>query len=104
MLFKCCVAVARLTPPEELEWRAAMDATALLALAYGTAVLLAGVALAVVWALEAIVLVEVGRRLKHQVAAAGAVGLALLAALHALSFEARPDALVPREWWPTHLE
>jgi uncharacterized membrane protein len=88
------LAVARLTPAEELEWRAAMDATALLALAYGTAVLLAGVALPVAWALEAIVLVEVGRRLEHQVAAAGAVGLMLLAALHALSFEARPDALV----------
>jgi len=87
-------AVARLTPAEEADWRAAMDATALLAVAYGTAILLAGVALAGAWALEALVLVELGRRLEHQVAAAGALGLALLVALHALSFEARPDALV----------
>jgi uncharacterized membrane protein len=87
-------AVARLTPVDEADWRAAMDATALLAVAYGTAILLEGVALACVWALEAIVLAEVGRRLRHQVAAAAAVGLTVLAAVHALSFEARPDALV----------
>jgi uncharacterized membrane protein len=86
--------VARLTPAAEIDWRAAMDATAVLAIAYGTAILLSGVALTAAWALEAIVLVELGRRLEHQVAAAGAVGLILLAALHTLSFEARPDALV----------
>lgn len=86
--------VARLTPEGEIDWRAAMDATALLALAYGTAVLLEGVALPCAWALEAIVLVELGRRLEHQVAAVGAVGFILLAALHALFFEARPDALI----------
>jgi uncharacterized membrane protein len=87
-------AVARLTPKDELDWRAAMDATALLAVAYGTAVLFEGVALAGAWAVEGVVLVELGRRLRHQVAAAAAIGFILLAALHALSFEARPDALV----------
>jgi uncharacterized membrane protein len=86
--------VARLTPKDEFDWRAAMDATALLAVAYGTAVLLEGVALSGAWAVEAVVLVELGRRLKHQVAAAAALGFVLLAALHAVLFEARPDALV----------
>lgn len=86
--------VARLTPSEEVEWRAAADATALAAVAYGTAVLLEGVALAGAWAAEAAVLAAIGRRLGHRVAAAGTLGFLLLAALHTLSFEAPPDALV----------
>jgi uncharacterized membrane protein len=86
--------VARLTPAEEVEWQAAMDATALAAIAYGTAVLLGGPWLAVAWAGEAALVAEVGNRFGHRVSAAGAFGFLLLAALHALSFEARPDALV----------
>jgi uncharacterized membrane protein len=86
--------VARLTPAKELEWRAAADATALAAVAYGTAVVLDGVALAGAWALEAMVLVELGRRLGHRVAAAGGLGFLLLVAIHALAFEARPSSLV----------
>ena len=86
--------VARLTPPAELEWRTAADATALAAVAYGTAVLLDGVALAGAWAFEALVLVELGRRLGHRVAAAGGLGFLLLATLHALAVEARPSVLV----------
>jgi uncharacterized membrane protein len=86
--------IARLTPAKEIEWRGAADATALAALAYGTADLLHGVALAGAWALEAAVLVEVGRRLGHRVAAAGALGFLLLAGLHVLTFEAPPSALV----------
>jgi hypothetical protein len=85
--------VARLTPAKEIEWQTAADATALAAVAYGTAVLFQGVALAGAWALEAAVLVEAGRRLGHRVASAGALGFLLLTALHALSFEAPPAAL-----------
>jgi uncharacterized membrane protein len=87
-------AVARLTPRAETDWRAATDATALLAVAYATAVPLAGVWLVCAWAVEGALLVEAGRRLRHPVAAVGALGFLLLAALHTLSFEARPDALV----------
>lgn len=86
--------VARITPSEEVEWRAATDATALAAVAYGTVVLLDGVALAAVWAAEAALLAEAGKRFGHRISAAGAFGFLLLAALHALCFEARPDALV----------
>jgi uncharacterized membrane protein len=86
--------VARITPAEEVEWRAATDATALAAVAYGTTVLLNGPALAGAWAAEAALLAEAGRRFSHRVSAAGVFGLLLLAALHALAFEARPDALV----------
>jgi uncharacterized membrane protein len=86
--------VARITPAEEVEWRAATDATALAAVAYGTVVLLDGVWLAAAWAAEAALLAEAGKRFGHRVSAAGALGFLLLAALHALSFEARPDALV----------
>jgi uncharacterized membrane protein len=86
--------VARLTPSEELEWRIALDATALAAVAYGTAAVLDGVPLALAWAAEAAVLAELGRRLNERVAAAGALGFLLLAAVHTLAFEARPDTLV----------
>jgi hypothetical protein len=86
--------VARLTPAAEVEARAAADATALVAVAYGTAVLLEGTTLAVVWAAEAAVLAELGRRLGQRVAAAGTFGFLLLAALHALVFAAPPAALV----------
>jgi uncharacterized membrane protein len=85
--------VGRLSPAKEIEWRAAADATALAAVAYGTADLLHGVALAGAWALEAAVLVEAGRYFGHRVAAAGAFGFVLLTALHALSFEAPLRAL-----------
>jgi hypothetical protein len=86
--------VARITPVEDVEWRAATDATALAAVAYGTAVLLNGPALAGAWAAEAALLAEAGRRFSHRVSAAGVFGFLLLAALGALAFEARPDALV----------
>ena len=86
--------VARVTPADEVEWQAATDATALAAVAYGTVVLLDGPALAAAWAAEAALLAEAGRRFGHRVSAAGVFGFLLLAALHALSFEARPDALV----------
>jgi uncharacterized membrane protein len=86
--------VARITPAEEVDWKAVTDATALAAVAYGTVVLLDGVWLAVAWAAEAALLAEAGKRFAHRVSAAGAFGFLLLAALHALSFEARPDALV----------
>jgi uncharacterized membrane protein len=86
--------IARITPAAEIEWRVTADATALAAVAYGTAVLLGGVALAGAWAAEAAVLAELGRRLEHRVAAAGTFGFLLLASLHTLAFEARPSALV----------
>jgi hypothetical protein len=86
--------VARLTPAAEVGARAAADATALAAVAYGTAVVLEGTTLAVVWAAEAAVLAELGRRLGQRVAAAGTFGFLLLAGLHALVFAAPPAALV----------
>jgi uncharacterized membrane protein len=86
--------VARLTPAAEVAARAAADATALAAVAYGTAVVLDGTTLALAWAAEAAVLAELGQRLRHRVAAAGTFGFLLLAALHALVFAAPPAALV----------
>jgi uncharacterized membrane protein len=56
--------------------------------------MLDGVWLAVAWAAEAALLAEAGKRFAHRVSAAGVFGFLLLAALQALSFEARPDALV----------
>ncbi|HZJ71586.1 MAG TPA: DUF2339 domain-containing protein, partial [Planctomycetota bacterium] len=66
--------VARVTPAEEVDWKAVTDATALAAVAYGTVVLLDGVWLAVAWAAEAALLAEAGKRFAHRVSAAGAFG------------------------------
>jgi hypothetical protein len=87
-------AVARLTPRDEVEWKVALDATALAAVAYGTAVVVHDVWLVVAWAVEAVVFAEIGRRLEHRVAAVGGLGFLVLAALHTLGNEAQPDALV----------
>ena len=86
--------VARLTPREELDWQAALDATAVVGVAYGTAVVVDDVWLVVAWAAEAVLLVEIGRRLGHRVAAVGALGFLVLAGLHTLAYEAEPDSLI----------
>jgi uncharacterized membrane protein len=87
-------AVARLTPRDEVEWKVALDATALAAVAYGTAVVVHDVWLVVAWVAEALVFAEIGRRLEHRVAAVGGLGFLVLAALHTLGNEAQPDALI----------
>jgi uncharacterized membrane protein len=86
--------VARLTPRDEIEWQGVLDATALAAVAYGTAVVVQDVWLVVAWAAEAVVCAEVGRRFRHRVAAVGGLGILVLGALHALADEAAPESLV----------
>ena len=87
-------AIARLTPRDEVEWKVALDATALAAVAYGTAIVVHDVWLVVAWAAEAVVFAEIGRRLEHRVAAVGGLGFLVLAALHILGIEAEPESLV----------
>jgi uncharacterized membrane protein len=86
--------VARLTPRPEVDWQAGLDATAAAAVAYGTAVVVHDVWLVVAWAAEAVILVEIGRRFGHRVAAVGGLGFLVLAGLHTLAEEAQPDSLV----------
>jgi uncharacterized membrane protein len=86
--------VARLTPRRELEWQSSLDATAMAAVAYATAVVVHDAWLVVAWASEAVVVAEIGRRFGSRIAAAGSLGLLAIAALHALGNEAKPDSLV----------
>ena len=86
--------VARLTPREELEWQASMDATAMAAVAYATAVVVDDAWLVLAWAAEAVVVAEIGRRVGSRIAAVGSLGLLAIAALHTLGNEAELDSLV----------
>jgi uncharacterized membrane protein len=86
--------VARLTPREELEWQASLDATAMAAVAYATAVVVHDAWLVLAWAGEAVVVAEIGRRFGSRIAAVGGLGFLAIAALHALGNEAKPDSLV----------
>ena len=86
--------VARLTPRQEIEWQSSLDATAMAALAYATAVVVHDAWLVLAWALEAAVVAEIGRRFGSRIAAVGSLGLLAIAALHALGNEAELDSLV----------
>jgi hypothetical protein len=86
--------VARLTPRQEIEWQSSLDATAMAAVAYATAVVVHDAWLVLAWTGEAIVVAEIGRRFGSRVAAVGSLGFLGLAGLHALGNEAKPDSLV----------
>jgi hypothetical protein len=74
--------------------RQALDVVSMIALACLTAATLDGLALVAAWAFEATALAEAGRRAGNRVASIGAFGFLVLAAAHALVFEAPPDALL----------
>jgi uncharacterized membrane protein len=86
--------VARLTPRQEIEWQSSLDATAMAAVAYATAVVVHDAWVVLAWAGEAIVVAEIGRRFGSRVAAVGSLGFLAIAGLHALGNEAKPDSLV----------
>jgi uncharacterized membrane protein len=75
-------------------WRTALDAVAIAAVAYLTALALDGPALAVALAAQAVALATIAARGRDDVALAGAGALLALALGHALAFEAPPSALV----------
>lgn len=85
---------ARFVLAERPQWRAAVDAVGLAAVAYLAAINLDGPALAATFAVEAILLAEMTRRTRDGVAAAGAAAFTGLALGHALTFEAQPQALI----------
>jgi uncharacterized membrane protein len=86
--------VARLTPRQELDWQSSLDATAMAAVAYATAVVVHDAWLVLAWAGEAVVVAEIGRRVGSRIAAVGSLGFLAIAALHALGNEAELDSLV----------
>ena len=76
------------------QWCAALDAVAMAAVAYLSAVTLDGPALAAAFAAQALALATIAARARDDVAGAGAAGFLALALGHALVFEAPPSALV----------
>ena len=86
--------VARLTPRSEIEWQSSLDATAMAAVAYATAVVVHDAWLVLAWAGEAVVVAEIGRRFGSRIAAVGSLGFLAVAGLHALGNEAELDTLV----------
>ena len=85
---------ARLARDGDTQWRLLADIVALVTLAYTTALALDRYALVLAWLAQSLVLGGIARRGREQLAGVGAVAFLTLAAAHALSFEAPPDALV----------
>ena len=89
-----CFSSARFAREGHERWAACLDATGLALLAYLTAVALDGPGLVLTWALEAVVLGGVGRRSGDRLAEAGSAAFLTGAVMHALAFEAPPEALI----------
>ena len=94
-----CVTVAAaacawLTDRDRPEIRGPLEVSAMAAPAYLAAVTLDGAALVVALSLGAVAVAEIGRRLRIELAAPGALAYLGCALLHALVFEAPPSALV----------
>ena len=89
-----CFSSARLAREGHAAWGMALDALGLGVVAYLTAIAFDGSVLAAAWAVEAALLATLARRTDDELAAAGAMAFLLGAGLHALAFEAPPDALV----------
>jgi uncharacterized membrane protein len=84
---------ARLLTPESADRRIVLDAVSLAALVYATALALDGTPLVLALAAQAVLLAELCARSSEAVAAFGAPGLVVLAAVHVVSLEAPPIAL-----------
>jgi uncharacterized membrane protein len=93
-LAAACFASAHLTRDGRPELRIALDVTGLAALAYLTAILLDGPALAMAWAGEGVALAQIARRSDDRAAGLAALAFASLAGAHATLIEAPPSALV----------
>jgi len=87
---------ARFTAARPLP-RDGFDAVAMAALAWLTAGVLDGVALAVAFALHGLALAEIARRSTSELAAAGACAFLVLAFVHGLAFDAPIDELAGAE-------
>jgi uncharacterized membrane protein len=93
-LAAACFASAHLTRDGHVEFRVALDVVGLAALAYLTAILLDGPALAIAWAGEGMTLAQIAKRSDDRAAGFAALAFAGLAGAHASLIEAPPSALV----------
>jgi hypothetical protein len=89
-----CIACGRVSAAERTTWRAVFDGLGLVAIAYLTASGLGGAALAAAWAFEGLALARLSASSDDAVLRGGALAFVGGAALHALTIEAPPVALV----------
>jgi Predicted membrane protein (DUF2339) len=89
-----CLVSARLAEERRPEWRVALDTLGLGAVAALTALALDGTSLVLTWLGEVAVLTAICRRVGDRVAGLGALAFLVLAAVHALAYEAPPVSLV----------
>jgi uncharacterized membrane protein len=89
-----CLVSARLAGEGRLEWRVALDAIGLVAVAYLTALSLDGESLVLAWAAASVALGAIARRFDDVPAACASLGFLGLAALHAFALTAPPSSLV----------
>jgi uncharacterized membrane protein len=89
-----CLVSGRIAGSGRPEWRVALDATGLAAVAYLTAASLDGSALAVAWATEAALLARIAAGDRDDLAAGASLCFAAGAALQALVIVAPPEALL----------
>jgi uncharacterized membrane protein len=91
-LAACCLACGRVT--ESAPWRGALDALALVAIAYLTTAALAGDALVVAWAGEAAALAQIHRRTRTRLTQVGTAAFLAAATVEALAVQAPPSSLL----------
>ncbi len=93
-LAAACLVSARITGEERLHWRVLLDVVGLACVALLTAMAVDGLQLVLAWVAEAIALGAIGRRTRDDLTTSAAVGFLVLAAMHALVYEAPPVSLV----------
>jgi uncharacterized membrane protein len=93
-LAAACFVSARVAEEGNPQFRVALDAIGLGALAYLTAIALDGPAVPLAWAAEAATLSQIGKRSDDRVAKVGALAFIALAGIHATVIEAPPGALI----------
>jgi hypothetical protein len=89
-----CFVSGRVPEEASAEFRLTFDVLGLAALAYLTPIALDGIAVPLVWAAQAGVLAEIGKRFDDRLARVGALAFITLASIHATAIEAPPRALV----------
>lgn len=89
-----CLVSARIADERHPAWRVLLDSVGLAAVALLTALVLDGLQLVLAWTFEVVALAAIARRNQDEVAAHGAAGFLVLAAMHAIVFEAPPVSLV----------
>jgi uncharacterized membrane protein len=89
-----CLISARLAEAGQPQWRVALDATGLAALAGIAALTLDGPALTIAWAAQAVALAKIGARRQDPVARVASFAHLLAAGVFALVEQAPPDGLI----------